>query len=63
MDFADQLKSERKRLGINQTELAAILGVSFEAISKWERGFPPPAEIAQEGALARLKAANPKGKK
>lgn len=61
MTFADKLKRERKRLGLNQTEAATALGVSFEAVSKWERGLSTPAAITQEGALARLTAA-PLGK-
>lgn len=63
MTFADKLKAERKRLGLTQAEAAALLEVSFEAVSKWERGIPPegPARITQEGALARLaKARTPK---
>lgn len=56
MTFAEQLKSERQRLGLSQAELARVLGVSFEAISKWERAVTTPAEITQEGALARLRA-------
>lgn len=55
MSFADQLKAERQRLGISQTQAAELLEVSFEAVSKWERGLSVPPKIAQEGALARLK--------
>lgn len=54
MSFAEKLKADRKRLGLNQTESASLLGVSFEAVSKWERGLSTPPEITQEGALARL---------
>ena len=56
MTFAEQLKSERQRLGLSQAELSRVLEVSFEAISKWEREVTTPAEITQEGALARLRA-------
>lgn len=55
MTFSEQLKSERQRLGLSQAELARVLNVSFEAISKWERELVIPAEITQEGALARLR--------
>lgn len=57
MDFAEKLKAARERLGLTQTEAAALLDVSFEAVSKWERGLSTPAAIAQEGALARLSSA------
>lgn len=59
MTFSEQLKSERQRLGLSQAELARVLGVSFEAVSKWERVISTPAEIAQEGALARLRDYQP----
>lgn len=55
MTFAEQLRGERKRLGITQQEAAEIIGASFDAVSKWERGLQEPAVFAQEGALARLK--------
>jgi transcriptional regulator with XRE-family HTH domain len=55
MTFSGSLREERKRLGFSQTELAGLLEVSFEAISKWERGISEPPKIAQEGALARLR--------
>jgi DNA-binding XRE family transcriptional regulator len=54
MTFPEKLRHHRARLGITQSKLAEILGVSFGAVSKWERGLNLPAEIAQEGAVARL---------
>lgn len=54
MTFAEQLRAERKRLGITQQEAAEIIGASFEAVSKWERGLSEPPKFSQEGALARL---------
>lgn len=64
MTFAEKLRKERERLGITQHQLREILGddVSFEAISKWERGLSEPFQIAQEGAMARLKKAKAKAK-
>lgn len=56
MSFAEAIRKERKRLGLNQSEAAALLEVSFEAVSKWERGLSEPPKITQEGALARLLA-------
>lgn len=55
MNFADQLKSERTRLGLSQAELAALLEVSKSAVEKWEYGTKTPISIAREGALARLR--------
>lgn len=55
MSFADQLKSERTRLGLSQAELAALLDVSKSAVEKWEYGTKTPISIAQEGALERLR--------
>lgn len=55
MSFADQLKSERTRLGLSQAELAALLDVSKSSIEKWEYGTKTPILIAQEGALDRLR--------
>lgn len=60
MTFAKALKAERERLGINQTECSELLGVSFEALSKWERQLSTPSEITQEGALARLARTKPR---
>ena len=55
MSFADQLKSERTRLGLSQAELAELLDVSKSAVEKWEYDTKTPIPIAQEGALARLR--------
>jgi transcriptional regulator with XRE-family HTH domain len=42
MSFADNLKSIRKERHISQEELAEIMGVSRQAISKWEQGIGYP---------------------
>lgn len=55
MTFADKLKSERKRLGLTQGQLAELLDVSLRAVGKWEQGQEPIA-LTQEGALNRLAA-------
>jgi|DEB0MinimDraft_6_1074348.scaffolds.fasta_scaffold451754_2 DNA-binding transcriptional regulator YiaG len=62
MSFADQLKSERSRLGLSQAELAALLNVSKSAVEKWEYGKKTPIPIAQEGALARLRKTKKRAK-
>lgn len=42
MSFADNLKSIRKERHISQEELAEIIGVSRQAVSKWEQGSGYP---------------------
>ena len=42
MSFAENLKSIRKERHISQEELAEIMGVSRQAISKWEQGSGYP---------------------
>lgn len=42
LNLAENLRKLRKERGITQEELAGFIGVSFQAISKWERdeGYP-----------------------
>jgi len=42
MSFADNLQSIRREKHISQEELAEIIGVSRQAISKWEQGSGYP---------------------
>lgn len=56
MKFSELLKSERARLGLTQSEAAALLEVSPRAIWQWESG-KEPITLTQEGALARLRKA------
>lgn len=42
MGFADNLKSIRREKHISQEELAEIIGVSRQAVSKWEQGSGYP---------------------
>ena len=60
MTFAEQLKAERKRLGLTQAQAAALLDVSARVHWEWETGKTEPYAITQEGALARMKKAKPK---
>jgi len=38
----------RAKLNISQTELAAMLGVSFTSVNRWEKGHHEPTVIAKE---------------
>jgi transcriptional regulator with XRE-family HTH domain len=54
MTFAEQLKSQRQRLGLTQSEVADLLEVSASWVDKAEREIRTPIKITQEGAIARL---------
>ena len=53
MKFCDRILMHRKRLGLSQEALADQLGVSRQAVSKWEVGsaMPDPGNIV---ALAKI---------
>lgn len=38
MDFSEKLKQIRKNEGISQEQLAERIGVSRQAVTKWETG-------------------------
>jgi DNA-binding XRE family transcriptional regulator len=57
MDFDDKLKQERERLGITQAQAASLLSIAKRTYCDWEYGITTPPEVAQEGALARLRKA------
>ena len=42
MSFAENLKKIRKEKGFSQEELAEIMNVSRQAVSKWEQGLSVP---------------------
>ena len=37
-------KVARRMLGLNQTDLARLLGVTRATVSNWERGTVPPVD-------------------
>jgi len=43
---------KRREMGLTQAQVAEKLGVSYQAVSKWERGTVPNVEIVVE--LAKL---------
>ena len=51
--LADKLKELRKGRGLSQEELAAFLQISFQSVSKWERGVGCP-DISMLVRLARF---------
>ena len=56
MTFADQLKSERSRIGVNQAEAEALLGLGKGQITAWETERNIPHRWMQEGCLRELRA-------
>lgn len=51
--LGENLKSLRKKNGITQESLARYLGVSFQSVSKWERGLSYP-DITLLPAISRF---------
>lgn len=49
MSFAENLRQMRKDKGLSQEELAEIMGVSRQAVSKWEQGeiYPEVEKLMQ----------------
>lgn len=52
MDLANNLQELRRKKGLTQEELAEVLGVSRQAVSKWELGEGYP-EVEKLVALAK----------
>lgn len=48
MDYGEKLSRARKRKGMTQQSLAEAVGVSKEAVSKWEKGVYRPDEAHRE---------------
>ena len=46
--YLSAIRRLRAKLNISQTELAAILGVSFTSVNRWEKGHHQPTVIAKE---------------
>lgn len=55
MSFAQQLASEKDRLGLTLAGLAAALDCGQRSVEHWLTGDREPLLIAQEGAIARLR--------
>lgn len=55
MSFADQIRDERKRLGLTQAGADAFLDTCRGQVAAWESARNTPHVLTQEGALARLR--------
>lgn len=53
MNFSESLSKHRKSAGISQEKLADMLGVSRQAVSKWETGETQP-EMANILAICKI---------
>ena len=53
MRLGERISQYRRSLGVSQEELGARLGVSRQAVSKWEKGLSSPS-TANLIALAKL---------
>lgn len=53
MDLASRLQELRKEAGYSQEQLAELLGVSRQAVSKWESGQTNP-DINNVGRLSEI---------
>ena len=42
MNYAEAIKALRKKMLVTQTELAALLGVAFVSVNRWENGAYEP---------------------
>ena len=50
--FAQLLATKRKDKGLTQGQLSELVGVTHQAVSKWERGEAMP-EISKIGDIAK----------
>ncbi|MBR4766521.1 MAG: helix-turn-helix transcriptional regulator, partial [Clostridia bacterium] len=51
LNIGNKIKTLRKQRGITQEQLADAIGISFQAVSKWENGIALP-DIMLAPALA-----------
>lgn len=53
MMWAKAVRDARRRLGLNQTQLASLLGTRQATISDWERGKYEPADEMKAQLVAK----------
>lgn len=56
--FADFISNKRKNKGLTQDQLSDLVGVTHQAVSKWERGEAMP-EISKIGDLSKALGVQP----
>lgn len=56
--FADFISTKRKKKGLTQDQLSDLVGVTHQAVSKWERGEAMP-EISKIGDLSKALGVQP----
>lgn len=54
MTIGEKIRTQRKALGLNQTELGEKLGVKTNAVSKWECGRVEDIPMSKVKAMAVL---------
>ncbi|MCI7220052.1 MAG: helix-turn-helix domain-containing protein [Bacilli bacterium] len=47
LNYAKALLELRSKLNISQTEMAALLNVSYPSVNRWENGRAVPIKIAR----------------
>ena len=52
--IGDIISQKRRELGLTQTELGKMLGISGKAVSKWERGLSNPCREHMEKLIDLL---------
>ena len=55
MTYAEAVKKLRTTLILSQTELAILLGVSFQTVNRWERGTHQPTIKAKRKLASYFK--------
>ncbi|HEY9881709.1 MAG TPA: helix-turn-helix domain-containing protein [Leptolyngbyaceae cyanobacterium] len=45
-NLAELVRETRQRLKLSQTKFAAVLGVSFQSVNRWENGRTKPLPMA-----------------
>jgi transcriptional regulator with XRE-family HTH domain len=52
--LSEAIRSARRRAGLSQVELAALLGVRQSSVSQWERGSTKPSTLHLLALAAKL---------